>query len=138
MTLRTVQNSRLVDGAKIDNLPTDTQTELNNLQTQVNNLPTTALNTTTVNASTYNLLVTDYILNVTYPTTGVVTITLPTAQVISGRTITIKDASGNASINNITIDTEGSETIDGESTAVLSGDYDAINLYCDGSNWFIT
>jgi hypothetical protein len=93
---------------------------------------------TTVNAATYDLLTTDYFLHVTYTGTGAVTsLTLPTAQVKAGRTIVIKDAGGNASVNNITIDTEGSETIDGAATYVISSDYDAINLYSDGSNWFI-
>ena len=79
---------------------------------------------TTVNAATYDLLETDYILHVTYTVTGAVTITLPTAQTVSGERIIIKDAGGNAGINNITIDTEGSETIDGDDTAIINGDYD--------------
>ena len=92
---------------------------------------------TTVNTATYNLLSTDYILNITYTATGAVTITLPTAQVVDGRTIIIKDAGGNAGTNNITVATEGAETIDGAATAVIAADYNSINLYCDGSNWFI-
>jgi len=69
-------------------------------------------NTTTVNAATYDLLITDYNVSVTYTTTGPVTsLTLPTAQTEDGREITIGDAGGNASINNIKIDTEGSELI---------------------------
>ena len=96
------------------------------------------LNTTTVNAATYDLLVTDYILNVTYPTTGAVTsLTLPTAQTTDGRTIVIKDASGNAGTNNITIDTEASQTIDGAATLVIAVDYTSVTLCSDGTNWFI-
>jgi hypothetical protein len=95
-------------------------------------------NVTTVNVATYDLLTTDYILNVTYTSIAAVTsLTLPTAQVISGRVIHIKDAGGNAGSNNITIDTEGSETIDGAATLVLSANYESVSLYCDGSNWFI-
>jgi len=68
------------------------------------------VNTTTVNAATYDLLSTDYILNVAYTSTGAVTsLTLPTAQCVDGRTIFIKDTGNKAYINNITIDTEGSE-----------------------------
>jgi len=95
-------------------------------------------NVTTVNAATYDLLVSDDILNVTYTGTGAVTsLTLPTAQVVTGRTIVIKDAAGNAGTNSITVDTEGSEKIDGQDTAVINGDYDSITIYSDGTNWFI-
>ena len=93
---------------------------------------------TTVNSATYDLLVTDYILNVTYTSTGAVTsLTLPTAQVVKGRIVIIKDSGGTAGTNNITIDTEGAETIDGAATAVISSNYTSINLYSDGTNWFI-
>ncbi len=94
--------------------------------------------TTTVNAATYDLLVTDYFLKVTYTATGAVTsLTLPTAQVIDGREIIIKDAGLNAATNNITVDTEGGALIDGAATAVISGDGDSINLMCDGTSWFV-
>jgi len=95
-------------------------------------------NVTTVNAATYDLLAGDYILNVTYTVTAAVTsLTLPTAQVVEGRVVIIKDAGGNASANNITIDTEGAETIDGSATLVMSSDYEWVTLYSDGSNWFV-
>ncbi|MCH7843503.1 MAG: hypothetical protein IID01_12150 [Chloroflexi bacterium] len=67
---------------------------------------------------------------------GIVTITLPTAQLRSGRVYTIKDESGSASSNNITIATEGAETIDGSATDTISEDYGAKAYYSDGSNWF--
>ena len=93
---------------------------------------------TTVNAATYDLLITDYILHVTYTTTGAVTsLTLPTAQTVSGRVIIVKDAGLNAATNTITVDTEGSETIDGNATDVINGDGDWRMYYSDGSNWFI-
>lgn len=96
------------------------------------------VNTTTVNAATYSLLETDYILNVTYTVTGAVTsLTLPTAQVADGRVVVVKDAGGNAGTNSITIDTEADELIDGAATYVINSDYDAITLYCDGTNWFV-
>lgn len=95
-------------------------------------------NVTTVNAATYDLDVDDYMLNVTYTSTGAVTsLTLPTAQTISGRRIIIKDGGFNASINNITIDTEGSETIDGDATWTINGDGDWVGLISDGTNWQI-
>jgi hypothetical protein len=95
-------------------------------------------NITTVNAATYDLLVTDDILNVTYTGTAAVTsLTLPAAQVVAGRTIVIKDAGGKSATNNITIDTEGAEKIDGADTLVLNDDYEAVSIYSDGSNWFV-
>lgn len=39
--------------------------------------------------------------------------------------------------NNITIDTEGGETIDGLATFVIADDYKCLSLYSDGSNWFV-
>lgn len=67
---------------------------------------------------------------------GTATITLPTAEVRKGRTYTIKDESGAAATNNITVDTEGSETIDGAATDVISDNYGCVTYYSDGSNWF--
>ena len=96
------------------------------------------VNVTTVNSATYDLLTSDDIVSVTYTATGAVTsLTLPTAQTVAGRRITIKDAGGNAGTFSITIDTEGAQTIDGSATAVINGDYGDVTLYCDGSNWFI-
>jgi hypothetical protein len=93
--------------------------------------------TTEMDAATYDVLATDDILHVTYTATGAVAITMPTDQVIDGRGILIKDAGGNAALNNIVIDTEGSETIDGGAIATINSDYAAIWLYSDGVNWFI-
>ena len=95
-------------------------------------------NTTTVNVATYDLLAGDDILLVTYTATAAMTsLTLPTAQTIDGRVIVIKDAGGNANTNNITIDTEAAQTIDGAATLVINTDYDSVTLVCDGTNWLI-
>jgi len=94
--------------------------------------------TTTVNTATYDLLISDYILLVTYTSTGAVTsLTLPTAQTTDGREITIIDAGGNASINNIKVDTEGSELINGQPDAIINSNYGSLTFCTDGSNWFI-
>jgi hypothetical protein len=94
-------------------------------------------NITVVNAATYDLATDDYILHVTYTATGPVTsLTLPSAQAIAGRMVYVKDAGGNASANNITIDTEGPELIDGVSTLVMVADYEWLSLYSDGTNWY--
>lgn len=92
---------------------------------------------TVVNTGNYNLASTDDILHVSYTASGAVTVTLMSVEAISGRVIHIKDAGFNARTNNITIETEGAETIDGAASLILSNDGDAAMLYCDGSNWFI-
>ncbi len=94
-------------------------------------------NVTTVNAASYDLLITDYILNVTYTDTGTVAIDLKTAQAVEGRIIHIKDSDFNAGTNNITITTEGAETIDEAATYVITANGNAVSLYSDGSHWFI-
>ena len=67
---------------------------------------------------------------------GTYTITLPTASVVKGRAFIIKDEDGNAATNNITVATEGSETIDGAATYVLTSNYESVGLYSYGTNWF--
>ena len=65
-------------------------------------------------------------------TAGAVTLTLPPVE--SGlRRYEIKkmDASANA----VTIDGDGSETIDGATTLVLSSQYDAVRLVHDDTEW---
>jgi len=73
-----------------------------------------------------------YIIGVNH--TGATAITLPTNT--AGRSITIKDESGAASTNPITI-TPPSGTIDGQASLTLAINYGAYSLYCSGSNWFI-
>lgn len=67
---------------------------------------------------------------------GAVTITLASATVTAGRMVIIKDEGGQAGTNNITIATEGSETIDGAASKTISTNYGVLRLYSDGTNWF--
>ena len=92
---------------------------------------------TIVAGATYTVLSTDQLIHTTYTPTGPITsILIPTSLMTKGREITIKDGGGNASVNNITVETEGAETIDGESNLVMNSNYDSSTLYSDGSNWF--
>ena len=68
---------------------------------------------------------------------GPVAITLPSAEVRPGRIYTVKDESGAAASNNITVATEGSETIDGSATNVIATNYQGVAYYSDGANWFV-
>ena len=87
----------------------------------------------TVDTATYTVEETDKLLHVTYTTTGACTITIPTALITERFNLVIKDAGG-ATANNITVATEGAETIDGETNQIISGDYDAMVLYSEGTN----
>jgi hypothetical protein len=60
------------------------------------------------------------------------TVTLPAASGNSGRIVRIKRNSSGT----ITIDGNGSETIDGSLTLALSTTLASATLICDGSNWF--
>jgi len=84
----------------------------------------------------YSTVVSDYFVGVLCANTAA-TITLPTAQTIEGRVIHIKDEAGGASGNNITIDPQAADVIDGASTAVITTDYGSVSVYSDGTNWFI-
>lgn len=75
------------------------------------------------------------ILECSYTDTGAVSIHLPTYLMAKCVQITIKDSGGGAGTYNITIDTEGDETIDGAATKVISSNYGVVTLYSDGNNW---
>ena len=53
------------------------------------------------------------------------------------RSLYIKDFSGLAQTNPITITSAGSKTIDGVSFAILNGGYSHIQVVYDGTNWKI-
>lgn len=53
-----------------------------------------------------------------------------------GQIATIKDESGTAGTNTITIASSGGDTIDGASSITISTNYGSVNLYCDGVSKF--
>ena len=88
----------------------------------------------TVTSATYTGKAGDRMIGVNRA--GAVTVTLPTAQLRPGRRYAVKDEFGAAATNNITVATEGSETIDGSATDTISDNYGSKTYYSDGSNWF--
>ncbi len=86
-------------------------------------------------SANYTATVNDYLIGVD-TTGGAVTITLPSAGAIAGKVFVINDEGGNAGTANITIATEGSETIDGSATATISTNYASLKIYSDGTNFF--
>lgn len=84
--------------------------------------------------SPYTVLGTDQYLSVD-TTGGVVVIDLPNAPV-TGRVITIKDAVGNAAVNQITVTTVGGVvTIDGVTSYPMNVNYQSIELIFDGTKY---
>lgn len=68
---------------------------------------------------------------------GPASIILPTGSAGEDeRSYFIKDISGNAVKNPITITANGGRKIDGVSFAILNGGYSHIHVVSDGSNWF--
>lgn len=66
---------------------------------------------------------------------GNITITLPEASTCQGYEFTIKKI--DSSVNTVTIDGDGAETIDDDTTQIISNQYDAITVTSDNSEWWI-
>jgi hypothetical protein len=83
----------------------------------------------------YSVLVQDSVVFV--DTTAARTINLPEAG-IPGRLITIKDATGTAGANNISVTTIGGTiTIDGATTFTMNTNYQSLRLIFNGANYLI-
>lgn len=68
-------------------------------------------------------------------TAGPVTLTLPTAAGSRGKTVIGKKI--DASVNALTIDGAGAETIDGAANVSTTTQYASFTLLCDGSQWWV-
>jgi len=66
---------------------------------------------------------------------GNITVTLPAASTVTGIIYNIKKIDG--SMNTVTVDGNGSETIDDGLTAVLTTQYESISVQNDGVSWWI-
>ena len=64
-------------------------------------------------------------------------LTIQTAHIVDGRIFIIKDETGNAGVNNITIATQGSETIDGQTSHVIGVNFGWVKLVARNGNLFI-
>ena len=68
-------------------------------------------------------------------TSGSITINLLTAVGISGKKYNIKKIDSTS--NSVTIDPDGAETIDGETSITITGENDNYTIQSDGTNWRI-
>lgn len=66
---------------------------------------------------------------------GAVTLTLPLAAENAGRVLWAKKIDGSA--NALTIDGNGSETVDGAANVSTATQYAAYTVFCDGTEWWV-
>ncbi len=64
-----------------------------------------------------------------------ITITLPAAASYPNQIYQIKKI--DSSVNTVTVDGNGSETIDGDLTAIIAFQYSAMDIISNGTSWFI-
>lgn len=88
-------------------------------------------------AVSYTTLATDVYVGVT-DTAAARTITLVAAATAGdGAVLVVKDESGAAATNNITVDANAAELIDGAATKAINANYGSLTLVCNGTNWFV-
>jgi len=86
--------------------------------------------------STSSVQATDYVLRCIQG--SAITITLPAKSTNVGRMLIVKDALGTAATNNIILDGDSGDTIDGSLTYTLFRNGEAVTLVCDGINgWML-
>jgi hypothetical protein len=74
-------------------------------------------------------------INRVNPTSGAITVTLPTAVGDAGHMVVIKNTANTPQL--ITVDGSGSETIDGSLTYPMKGPYGQLALQSDGAGWTV-
>lgn len=85
----------------------------------------------------YNIQPTDYIVGVADTSTNR-NIYLPLAACAGpGKKVLVKDESGNAGTNNITIHAQSGQMIDDQTLTTISSDYGFVEFYSNGFNWFV-
>lgn len=89
-------------------------------------------------SSDYTVLTTDRGASIYVDaSSGAVAITLPAAAT-AGSGFSLRVVKIDSSENAVTIDGDGAETIDGQTTLVLGNQYDAAGLETNGTAWFAT
>lgn len=88
------------------------------------------------NSHDYTVQPTDRFVAVTALTAGIAVI-LPDAATLPHVLITVKDESGQAALNTITVKSAVStQKIDGDGTKQISSNYGAYRLYSNGTQWY--
>jgi hypothetical protein len=84
--------------------------------------------------SAYSITTTDYTI-LGNASTAAFSVTLPTSVGATGRVYVIKKVDSSA--NAVTVATTSSQTIDGQTTYVLSNQWGGVSVQSDGANWVI-
>ena len=102
-----------------------------------NNILNLSLNTNSEITTTGSLSDKDPSIIPIDTSTNNITYTINTSIMNNGKILIFKDISGNASNNNITMETEGSEKIDGLDTFIINENYGKLKIFCNNNNWFV-
>jgi len=89
--------------------------------------------TVTVSAN-YTCIPKDYFIGVNNNAPCTIKLPINTAQ---GRNIVIKDVSGSAAINNITILPQGTDLIDGKTSYLIQNNYESLSFIYTSSGWSV-
>lgn len=108
---------------------------LRQIETQANRVDDGYLFPITSVTADYTATVNDSFLPVN-ASGGAIIVTLKPAAEAEGKKITVKKIDSSA--NTVTIDGNGSETIDDALTQIIISQYDSIDLMSDGTEWWIT
>lgn len=90
--------------------------------------------TTLITTSTYTATDDDFFLKAD-ATSAPITITLRPAAEVLHQVLSIKRL--NSGANSVTIDGDGGETIEESANFVLENQYDSVNIYSDGTEWWV-
>lgn len=107
---------------------------LTEIQREINRAADGYIFPATSQTSAYTMTLNDSVILVD-ATSGAVTVTLKPARECEGKRVTIKKT--DASANAVTIDGDGSETIDGAATKSLATQYKAYELVSYNGAWWI-
>lgn len=114
--------------------PTTPATGVVWLDTAATGTGSTGVLAVTTKTTTYTITTNDTVI-ICDATSGAFTVTLPTAVGNTGRRYFIKKI--DVTVNAVTVDGDGTETIDDGLTAVLNTQYEAIGIVSDGTEWWI-
>lgn len=97
-------------------------------------MPTHEIRNTTSQSTDYTVKTADRFVMVD-ATSAAITITLPLVSTCTVYEFSIKKT--DSTLNTVTIDGAGSETIDDDLTQLLESQYECLTIVSDGSEWWI-